>query len=205
MKLRYDSSVDAAYIYIEGDIKPGGAAKTYVCDPDEVNGHIHLDFDAEGRLLGIEVLDASKRLPRSVVSEQRSGETATDYFKLWIDGLLKTPAQPLRSTIMVEGRRREVLGATGQFAIVTVAIEPAQSFEVVDEVPKSAELSALGYPDWAMIGLLDILGPSDDLSLSQCRIVLKDVRYHELDSSPMAFREAGRDAGRKVLAALQQV
>ena len=45
------------------DIPPGGVKHTYPCDPQEVKGMINLDFDEEGRLLGIEVLDASKKLP----------------------------------------------------------------------------------------------------------------------------------------------
>jgi len=35
----------------------------YACDPVEVGGMINLDFNAEGRLIGIEVLGASARLP----------------------------------------------------------------------------------------------------------------------------------------------
>ena len=63
MKISYDPEIDAAYIYLVGEIAPGGVAKTYPCDPREVNGQINLDFDSSGRLIGIEVLDASKRLP----------------------------------------------------------------------------------------------------------------------------------------------
>lgn len=66
MKITYDSEADAAYIYL-APIEPGGVAKTYACDPGEVGGTINLDFDADGRLLGIEVLDASGKLPESVL------------------------------------------------------------------------------------------------------------------------------------------
>jgi uncharacterized protein YuzE len=41
----------------------------YPCDPREVDGEINLDFDSEGRLLGIEVLDASKMLPDEVLQQ----------------------------------------------------------------------------------------------------------------------------------------
>ena len=66
MKIRYDASADAAYIRLIDDIKPGGVARTYPCDPSQVNGMINLDFDADGRLVGIEVLDASKKLPKEI-------------------------------------------------------------------------------------------------------------------------------------------
>ena len=67
MKIRYDTFADAAYIYLVDEIKPGGAARTYPCDPDKVDGQINLDFDKDGRLVGIEVLDASKKLPKEIL------------------------------------------------------------------------------------------------------------------------------------------
>ncbi len=72
MKLSYDRSVDAAYIQLAREIAAGGVAKTYPCDPLEVSGQINLDFDAEGRLIGIEILDASKKLPPELL---RSGSS----------------------------------------------------------------------------------------------------------------------------------
>jgi uncharacterized protein YuzE len=66
MKITYDREANAAYIYLV-PIANGGVAQTYPCDPVEVNGMINLDFDREGRLLGIEVLDASHKLPKAVL------------------------------------------------------------------------------------------------------------------------------------------
>ena len=67
MKITYDASVGAAYIYLTDDIEPGGVARTYCCDPQEVKGLVNLDFDSGGRLIGIEVLDASELLPEIVL------------------------------------------------------------------------------------------------------------------------------------------
>ncbi len=61
MKITYDASADAAYIYLT-DIETGGAART-----ETVSENIHLDFDAAGKLVGIEVLNASKNLPESLL------------------------------------------------------------------------------------------------------------------------------------------
>lgn len=63
MRLTYDPEADAAYIYLADEIAAGGVARTYPCDPTEVGGMVNLDFDAEGRLIGIEVMDASRMLP----------------------------------------------------------------------------------------------------------------------------------------------
>jgi uncharacterized protein YuzE len=64
LKVTYDAEVDAAYIYLR-DIEAGGVATTVpVRDRD-----IHLDFDSEGRLLGIELLSARLKLPRRFLDE----------------------------------------------------------------------------------------------------------------------------------------
>lgn len=68
IKIQYDKSGDSAYIYLK-EIEPAGAAKTYPCDPKEVNGMINLDFDQQGLLIGIEVIDASKKLPQALLDE----------------------------------------------------------------------------------------------------------------------------------------
>jgi uncharacterized protein YuzE len=67
MKVSYDKSIDAAYIYLVEVIGPGDVSKTYPCDPLETGAEINLDFDRAGRLLGIEVLDASRALPHQVL------------------------------------------------------------------------------------------------------------------------------------------
>lgn len=54
MRITYDPEADAAYFYM--------AVKTDVPETREVDGDINLDFDVAERLVGVEVLDASKRL-----------------------------------------------------------------------------------------------------------------------------------------------
>jgi uncharacterized protein YuzE len=68
MKITYDPQVNAAYIQLIDSIGAGGVDFTYGCDPTEVGGMIHLDFDAGGRLVGIEVLGASEMLPAELLS-----------------------------------------------------------------------------------------------------------------------------------------
>ena len=65
--VRYEEASDAATIYLDGPIGPGGSAMTYPCDPIAVGGMINLDFDKDGRLIGIEVLAARSKLPTSVL------------------------------------------------------------------------------------------------------------------------------------------
>ncbi len=64
MKFEYDKDVDAAYIYLEYPLKDGQVKKTI-----ELNENIVLDFDAGNKLLGVEILDASKVLKRESLQE----------------------------------------------------------------------------------------------------------------------------------------
>jgi hypothetical protein len=125
-----------------------------------------------------------------------------NYLKLWAEGLLKQKPLPLKSRLNVVGERNQHLGPRWEFAKIQVSIEPASSFEIVDAVPASEELRQLGYPDWVVLGLLDVLMVAESAPLSGVRITLEKAEHHPVDSSPMAFRQAGRDAGRKIIAAL---
>jgi uncharacterized protein YuzE len=63
LTLVLDNAANAAYIGI-GD--HSRVDRTYPCDPAETGGQIHLDFDGEGRLVGIEILDADRMLQPQV-------------------------------------------------------------------------------------------------------------------------------------------
>lgn len=66
MRVEYDPEVDAAYIYISD---PEARQGTVTSLPVEgAPGMIVLDFDTDGRLFGVEVLDASKLLPQELLA-----------------------------------------------------------------------------------------------------------------------------------------
>ena len=64
IRVLFDPPVDWAYIYLR-DIEPGGFARTVTVP--EVPGDIILDFDREWRLIGIEVMPASRVLPTELL------------------------------------------------------------------------------------------------------------------------------------------
>lgn len=66
MKLEYNKEVNAAYLYLEHPIKKGAVKKTI-----ELNENIILDFDKVGKLLGVEILNASKVMNKKVLVEAR--------------------------------------------------------------------------------------------------------------------------------------
>ena len=59
MKMTYDPSVDVLRIIL---------SETAIAESDEERPGVILDFDAEGNVVGIEILEASRRVddPRSV-------------------------------------------------------------------------------------------------------------------------------------------
>ena len=54
MRITYDSEADAVYVYLSENAKH--------LETRQVDSDIYLDFDTSGRLSGVEVLGASKRL-----------------------------------------------------------------------------------------------------------------------------------------------
>lgn len=76
MRVTYDREADAAYLYLVDRIGAGGVARTESVDlaPDAhtLEEDVNLDLDAEGRLIGVEVLAASARLsPELLRAAQR--------------------------------------------------------------------------------------------------------------------------------------
>jgi uncharacterized protein YuzE len=71
--VNYDEANNSAMIYLDGPIESGAVASSYACDPVDVDGMINLDFDASGRLIGIEVLGARSKLPEAVLRNAKRG------------------------------------------------------------------------------------------------------------------------------------
>jgi uncharacterized protein YuzE len=59
MRTTYDKEADAAHIYVKYPVKAGKAAKTA-----ELDDNPYADVDKNGRLLGMEILHASKVLSK---------------------------------------------------------------------------------------------------------------------------------------------
>ena len=60
--MTHDSEANAAYIYLVDEIDRGKVGRNCVADIATDNAAITIDFDAEGRVLGIEVLGATRAL-----------------------------------------------------------------------------------------------------------------------------------------------
>ena len=67
MRVTYDPEVYAAYIYCVDSI-PRGGVKQSIHLLEKLLG-VHVDLDSEGRILGIEVLQASYLLPAETIDQ----------------------------------------------------------------------------------------------------------------------------------------
>jgi hypothetical protein len=100
------------------------------------------------------------------------------------------------------GESNRHLGPKWEFARVRVTVEPALHFEVVDATSGNEGAYREGYIDWTIFGLLDVL--MVDGPLRKIRLILEEIEIHPIDPYRMAFRNAGRDAGRKILESFWQ-
>lgn len=71
MKIEYDKEVDALYIRIQ---------EKKVARTKEIEEGVNLDFDAEGKVVGLEIIGATERYSRE------------DLFKLSAENLMMTEA-----------------------------------------------------------------------------------------------------------------
>ncbi len=127
-----------------------------------------------------------------------------DYLTLWGKELQEQYSFPVDRTVIVVGERDRHLGPRWEKAKVQVTVEPATVFEVIDAAPDDKELQKFGYPDWVVFGPLDVLMVAFSSPVRNVRIILEKAEYDPVDSSAMAFRQAGRDAGRKIIEALRK-
>ena len=76
MRLTHDPDTDSAYIWLGGG-KPAERQSVYEA---HTMGQVVLDFDEEHRLIGVEVLAATKNLPPDVLSRAEQGGPDASYW-----------------------------------------------------------------------------------------------------------------------------
>jgi elongation factor G len=104
--------------------------------------------------------------------------------------------ETIRKSIEVRGRHKKQSGGHGQFGDVVVTIKPrprGSGFEFSDEI--TGGVVPKNYIPSVEIGVRDYLhrGPLG-FAVVDVAVCLIDGSYHSVDSSDMAFRQAGRIA-----------
>jgi len=106
----------------------------------------------------------------------------------------------LKQSVEVDGTRDQHLGGRWETARIRITAKPHDCFLVTtDMLINELELVKYGYLDWAIMGLLDILLVSEAYPLRNVHIKFLEADIHPVNASQMAFRQAGRDAARKLL------
>ncbi|MFJ1730673.1 DUF2283 domain-containing protein [Streptomyces sp. NPDC088254] len=75
LRVTYDEAADAAYVYLTDPQDRVTSVRMHACDPVDVDGMINLDFDEQGRLIGIEVLAAGSKLPEYLLRSAQHPDT----------------------------------------------------------------------------------------------------------------------------------
>lgn len=71
MRLTYDPEANAAYVYLVDEINRGEVARSAVSGIELEEAAIVVDFDDQGQILGIELLNARQLLRDSVLDQAR--------------------------------------------------------------------------------------------------------------------------------------
>jgi uncharacterized protein YuzE len=69
VRISYDRAANAVYLHLtDQPLTPGGRTTTQAELPPGLDGFVALDWK-DGRLVGIEILDASTRLPHDLLDQ----------------------------------------------------------------------------------------------------------------------------------------
>jgi uncharacterized protein YuzE len=83
MKITYDKEIDAVYIQLSG-VKPEGVI--------EVAEGINIDVSSEGKIVGIELLDATEKVSlESLLSYEISAESLREWSRSKDEGAARAP------------------------------------------------------------------------------------------------------------------
>ncbi len=125
-----------------------------------------------------------------------------NYLTKWFDEVQSRHSMSLSSSVTVSGVRDQHMGPRWERAKIEVRAEPAASFDVRFGPDIDQSDTTRMFLEAALFGLLDILLVYRTYPLRNVRITLTRCEIDPVDSSQMAFRQAGRDAGMKIISAL---
>ncbi|HTU89193.1 MAG TPA: hypothetical protein VMF69_03765 [Gemmataceae bacterium] len=119
-------------------------------------------------------------------------------FDDWLSRKLSRPAWTIRQERTVEEKFSRICGPHMAFARIILTGEPGESFDFRSVVQWPAEPQR--YDAAVVDGLLDeLLATNLGPAIMKVRFVLREIGWHEVDSSPNAFYQAARIAVRKVI------
>ena len=74
LRIEFDPRSDAAYVHFtDTEVGHVGPGKTFLCEPPHAKGSFYLEFDANWRLTGIEIMGAKRVLRQDLLERLRRG------------------------------------------------------------------------------------------------------------------------------------
>lgn len=118
-----------------------------------------------------------------------------DYLSEWFVDIQTRRSVLFSKAVTVVGILDEHRGPRWNFAKVKLCLKPADTITIVDCTSSSLQ----EFVDATFFGILDVLLTELSSPLRNLSIELLEIEDHPIDSNPIAFRLAGRDAARKAL------
>lgn len=124
-----------------------------------------------------------------------------NYLEIWRENIFSRKSLTLKQSIYVEGIRDQHCGPRWEKARVSFLIEPSNEFDVNFGITQEYyELLQKDHLlDYSIFGLLDELLLGYNYPVMKVKITINNAEYDPCDSTQIAFRKAGRDAGSKVI------
>jgi hypothetical protein len=125
-----------------------------------------------------------------------------NYFEEWFTGLIDIKSyNPIKQRATATGEYNKHVGPAIRYARVTIALEPGNTFQVIDKL--NAEISDYLKQQECftpiIFGVLDVALTSYSVPINEFTLTIIDVNYDEISSPPIAFRLAAREACRVAL------
>lgn len=125
----------------------------------------------------------------------------TDYIETWYKDLITRTPFAIKQYSEAWGECDRHTGPSYWYAKVRILVEPSDNLQVVNKLDqdKSARLKQEGWYEQIIFGVLDVMMTYLTSPCRSFRLLILDVDFNEIDSRPIAFRLAGRDAAIKIL------
>jgi len=127
----------------------------------------------------------------------------TDHIQRWFDTLRERRRDSVPRRIEVIGQVNNHGDPNWTKVVARIVVEPADTFEFVNEVPDQGEWSQLPYDDRLVTGLLSVLITAQYSPILNVRVSLKELKIDPIEAALAHFEMAGRDAGQKVIEAMK--
>jgi len=124
-----------------------------------------------------------------------------EYLTKWFDNLASNKGGTWPRATTARGECRRHTGPGLWYAAVDLTFIPSDKFEIEDKsTPQVRDhKDGLRWYEQIVFGVLDVMLTRPTMPIWNFRLIISNIDYDEIESNPMAFRLAARDAALKIL------